>query len=213
MSAHQAALQAAYDVALAKLKGKQRLFVEAYVGSAQFNGAEAARQAGYGVLGARKQASRMSTNVDICAAIHAALALRTLSAAEVLMRLSDHARGTLDDFLTCVEEAGKDGAEGVRIWSLDLNKAKRAGMLHLVKRLTYTRWGWSIELYDAQAALLLLARHYGLLFGGAGPVKGLDPATLDDASLARLAAGEAPRVIFLDAILRHQVCEDVEATA
>jgi phage terminase small subunit len=45
---------------------------------------------------------------------------------------------------------------------LNLVEAAKAGKLHLIKSMKDTRWGISVELYDAQAALALLGKHHGL---------------------------------------------------
>lgn len=45
---------------------------------------------------------------------------------------------------------------------LDLEKAKRAGKLHLVKKFKEGRYGLEIELHDAAAARELLGKHYRL---------------------------------------------------
>lgn len=45
---------------------------------------------------------------------------------------------------------------------IDLEKAKDAGKLHLVKKLKETKFGMEIELHDAAAARELLGKHYRL---------------------------------------------------
>ncbi|MVN88276.1 hypothetical protein GO986_16140 [Deinococcus sp. HMF7620] len=45
---------------------------------------------------------------------------------------------------------------------IDLEKAKNAGKLHLVKKLKETKFGLEIELHDAAAARELLGKHYRL---------------------------------------------------
>jgi len=72
---------------------KQQAFVEHYLKT--WNGAEAARLAGYSEQTAKEQASRMLTNVNVQEAIAARLAELKMSADEVLTRLSDHARGSI----------------------------------------------------------------------------------------------------------------------
>lgn len=46
--------------------------------------------------------------------------------------------------------------------TLDLKKAAQADRLHLVKKYTKTKQGVTIELYDAQAALVKLGEHHRL---------------------------------------------------
>ncbi len=51
------------------LSEKERRFVEAYMGEAAGNGAEAARLAGYAISSARQTADRLMSKADIKAAI------------------------------------------------------------------------------------------------------------------------------------------------
>lgn len=132
------------------LTDKQQLFVQHYV--ACLNGAEAARRAGYAPASARQIASENLSKPDIRAAVDAALAEAAMPAGEVLARLTDHARGSMDDFLSV-------SGRGVR---LDLKRAKELGVLHLVKKYSKTDRGVSVELYDRHAALELLGKHHRL---------------------------------------------------
>lgn len=136
---------------MAELTDRQQAFVDHYV--VCLNGAEAARRAGYAASGARQEAHRLLTNADIRGAIDARLAESAMAAGEVLGRLTEHARSTMTDFLSVK-------GRGV---ALDLKKAAMADRLHLVKKYSKTKQGVSIELYDAQAALALMAKHHGLL--------------------------------------------------
>jgi phage terminase small subunit len=134
-----------------ELTDKQRLFVDHYVNC--LNGAEAARLAGYAAVGARQEAYRLLTNADIRAEIDARLAESAMPVSETLFRLTEHARGSMADFL-------RPRGKGV---TLDLKHAMQQGALHLVKKYSKTKQGVTIEVYDAQAALLALAKHHGLL--------------------------------------------------
>lgn len=131
------------------LTAKQQAFVEAYLANG-FNWTDAARVAGYSEESAYKQGWRMSKNVYVQAAIQQGLAERAMPASEVLARIAEQARGTMDDFL---DEAG----------DIDLKRARKRGKLHLVKTRAITKEGERIELYSSQAALELLAKHHGLL--------------------------------------------------
>jgi hypothetical protein len=74
-----------------------------------------------------------------------------MSKDEVLIRLAEMARGSMDDFTTFWE--------GVSLPKLDLAKAQKAGKLGLVKKLKYGKDGEiEFELYDAQAALVQLGK-------------------------------------------------------
>jgi hypothetical protein len=136
------------------LTDKQRVFVEQYLMC--WNATEAARRAGYS--DANQSAYDNKLNLAVKAAIDARLKEHHMSADEVLARLSDHAQGSMDDF---VSEA-KIAQYEVSLDAIDLGKARRAGKLHLVKRLSITDKGTSIELYAADHALELLGKHYEL---------------------------------------------------
>jgi hypothetical protein len=92
-------------------------------------------------------------NAGIQAAIAAKLREAAMDADETLARLSEIASIDLGDFLTIAQ----DGS-----YTLDLAKAEAAGKLHLIKKLTPTRYGIVIELHDALAALTLLGKYHGL---------------------------------------------------
>lgn len=118
-----------------------------------WNGAEAARRAGYAVASANVEGTRLLANASIAAAIAAHIEA-IMPAGEVLQRLADHARGTLADFVDPTTE------------TLDLGKAEQAGKLGLLKKFSRTdsekSTHISIEVYDAQAALELLGKYHGL---------------------------------------------------
>jgi phage terminase small subunit len=151
-----------------KLSDKQKAFVEAYLTC--WNGYKAAITAGYSEASARHQASRLLSYDNIHEAIQARLAELKMSADEVLTRLSEHARGSIADFVTVSEpstdlEDATDAQDAKAIaggWRLDLLRAQQAGKLHLIKKLKSGQWGPEIELHDPQAALALLGKHHKL---------------------------------------------------
>jgi phage terminase small subunit len=172
MTEQQPTVHEQYMAALAGLTVKQRDFVEQYL--ICLNASEAARRAKYSERTAGSMGHENLKKPEIAAAISAGFALRAMPADEVLARLADMARGSADDFvavhpspLTTIDgEPIKDvqGNPIVRSFpSLDLEKARERGMLHLIKKVSYTAHGPSVELYDAQAALALLAKHHALL--------------------------------------------------
>ena len=122
----------------------------AYLGEARGNATEAARIAGYATPA--EQGYENLRKPQIRAAIDAFLADCTLRASEVLALLTEHARGSLADF---IDVAGP-------IYILNLDKAKQANKLHLLKKLTATQHGVAIELHDPQAALEKLGTYHGL---------------------------------------------------
>lgn len=141
------------------LTNRQQAFVEHYLRI--WNATEAARQAGYSAKTAQEQGSRLLSNVIIQGQISERLAQLKMGADEVLTRLSSHARGTMDDFIKMLPvPSTSDTNAWVAV--LDLAKAKSLGALHLVKKFRADVDGVTIELYDAQAALVQLGRHHKL---------------------------------------------------
>ena len=125
---------------------KEQVWLEEYLIS--FNATDAARRAGYkhpNVLGPTKKAK-------FAVEISERLAERAMSADEVLQRLAEQARGDAADFL--------DIDENVAI--IDIGKMAAAGKTHLIKKYRVSKDGISVELYDAQAALVHLGKHHGL---------------------------------------------------
>lgn len=141
------------------LSAKQQLFVDTYL--ATFNATQSALTAGYSDKTAYAQGARLLKNAEILEAIQARLDETAMSANEVLMRIAEHARGDIDDYL---DDNG----------GFDLAKARRAAKTRLIKKFktktTVRTFGETevetteieFELYDAQAALALLGKHHKL---------------------------------------------------
>lgn len=164
------------------LSTKQIAFVEYYL--THWNATKAATDAGYSERSARSIGSENLTKPDIQEAIAARLAELTMSADEVLTRLSGHARGSLEDFLQiervtyhprqAVPDPTDEDPKAVRwvedpipverlVIRLDLEQARDRGTLHLLKKMKWNQWGEpEIEIHDAQTALALLGKHHKL---------------------------------------------------
>jgi len=135
------------------LTGKQRVFVEEYLTC--WNASEAARRAGYSETGAAVAGTRLLTNDKVSAEIARRVADKTMTANEVLTRLAEQARASVEDFLEI--------REGIRDPYISLHKAAALGKLHLVKKFKYDRDGRpEFELHDAQAALVQLGKALGI---------------------------------------------------
>lgn len=142
-----------------KLTGKQDLFTEYY--AEELNGTKAARLAGYkgndnalAVMG-----NKLLRNTKVRDKIEELLDAKKLSPGEVLARISDQAKGSMEYFL----EVGK--LEGIN--TINLEQARRADKLHLLKSVKVTKSAQgnssvSIELYSSQSALDKLAKVHGL---------------------------------------------------
>jgi phage terminase small subunit len=129
---------------------KQRAFVDEYLQC--WNASEAARRAGYSERTAGIIGHENLKKPKIAAEIQQRIEERAMAADEVLQRLADQARGDAADFL--------DIDENVAI--IDIGKMAAAGKTHLIKKYRVSKDGISVELYDAQAALVHIGRHHGL---------------------------------------------------
>jgi phage terminase small subunit len=140
---------------MAMASKQQQVFIEHYLQC--WNATEAARRAGYSERTARQQGSRLLARDDIAEAIAARLAELKMSSDEVLVRLADHARGSMADF-TEVDGHGR--------LKFDFKKAASANKLHLIREFEIlpSEYGVSVrvKLYDAQAALVQLGKHHKL---------------------------------------------------
>ncbi len=134
------------------LTKRQEVFVSEYLSC--FNGAEAARRAGYSEKNARDTASDLLANPDISRRIQARLVEVHMSADEALKLTADIARGDVTEFITS-------------FGALDIDALRKSGKGRLIKKIkqrTITKIGKNetdgdtevhdteIEFYDAQAA-------------------------------------------------------------
>ena len=138
----------------AKNDNRRQAFIEYYLTC--WNGTEAARRAGYSPHTANEQAAQLLANVSIQSAITARIAELKASADEVLLRLASHSRGSMEDFIS-------PGG------NVDIDRARDAGKLHLIKKFKVTTITHEdsethiqeVELYDAQTATVQLAKILG----------------------------------------------------
>lgn len=136
-----------------QLTDKQYLFARHYV--ICLNATEAAARAGY--QGTRPVLAVTGhdnlRNPKIRAVIDELMAEITLPKAEILGRLSAHARSDIGDLFT-------PSGRGVR---LDMKRARELGLTPLIKKYSRSEQGTvTVEFYDAQAALQLLGKYYKL---------------------------------------------------
>lgn len=138
-----------------KLTMKRRVFIDAYMING-FNATQAALTAGYSENTAYSQGARLLKNVEIRNEIQRLMREHTMSAEEVLARLTEHGRGDMGDIY--------DDATG----SLDWRKARMLGKTSLIKRFKQTTvttddtetHTFEVELYDVQKALQLLGKYH-----------------------------------------------------
>jgi hypothetical protein len=132
------------------LNWRERIFVSAYLGECRGDAFRAAWRAGY--LTSRDRVGQLLARPVIRAAIEAGLDDAAMRAEEVLARIGDQARATLDDF------GHIDGGN----FRLDLGKAKRRGLLHCIKKIKPVKDGYELDLYSGQEALKLLGQYHNL---------------------------------------------------
>lgn len=161
------------------LTTKQRAFVEAYLANG-FNATRAAITAGYSARTARSIGAENLTKPDIAGLISKRLREMSMSADEALYRLSEQARGSIEDLLDAQQH-------------LNLAEAAQRGKLHLVKELTVTSIAPGVEqvkvkLYDAQAALVHVLKEQHLRAGEPTERNEIVDTLSDDERAERIAA-------------------------
>jgi len=147
------------------LSAKHQQFVEEYLRC--FN-ATRAYQAVYPTVARLTAASNgyrlLKENPEIAEYVQQRLTETAMSANEVLMRLAEQARGDIGEYIV------KDGGS----FTIDIESAKESKRTHLIKKLTQRRFvrttddyrdeetTITVEMYDAQAALVQLGKHHKL---------------------------------------------------
>jgi hypothetical protein len=126
------------------------MFVKYFLGEASGNRTRAARMCGF--ANPRETGYHLINQPTVRAAIRAKMDQAAMSSKEVLIRLSEQAASSIEDCMS----------RGPHGWRVDLDKAKRMGKMHLIKKVTPTAHGLSIEMYPADAAREQLMRYHGL---------------------------------------------------
>lgn len=170
------------------LSNKQRVFVEEYL--TDFNATQAALRAGYSERSAYSIGQENLSKPEIAAEIKARLTEKTMSADEVLIRITEQAKSDLGAFFKTVERwtfhplptydvldtkevpildpAGNPTGEVkisylVRHVAIDTDKLVDPAYSHLLHKFNDSpKSGIGIELYNKQNALQILAKHYNL---------------------------------------------------
>ncbi len=156
-----------YYGGMAKLSDKQKVWVEFYLQT--WNATDAARKAGYkGSYGTlRAIGSENLTKPNIKAEISNRLSETVMESNEVLSRLASMARGfDIVDYAELKEvyqinKKGKEFLSGYALW-FDLEKLKKDGFSHLVKKLKQTTGGIEFESQDQMAALVHVGKNHQL---------------------------------------------------
>lgn len=131
---------------------KQQRFVEEYL--VDLNATQAAIRAGYSESTANQIGWQLLQKTSVSKAVAERMDALSMRAAEVLMRLTEIARGTVADVITILPGGS---------WKIDLEKAERLGKLHLVHELAFDRNGNPrVKLYSAHEALRDLGKARGI---------------------------------------------------
>lgn len=135
---------------------KQRRFAEYYLGTTNGNATEAARLAGYDTDydTLRSIGSENLTKPNIANYIAKRLSDEAMPASEVLARLTRHARATIADIF----ETQGDSRYPV----LNIARAFETGGIHTVKSIKRDKGALTVEMVDAQSALVHLGRYHKL---------------------------------------------------
>jgi phage terminase small subunit len=168
------------------LTNKQKAFAEAYLRC--WSATEAAKVAGYSEKTARAIGSENLTKPDIKALIQERMRQMQISADEILLLLINQARGSIKPFM-------KINSQGSL--SFDFSTPEALDHMHLIKKIkckhsrrivsrddNAEEWEdetVEIELHDAQNALQLLGRHFGLFDNKFVQVKQLNTDEFDKA--------------------------------
>lgn len=141
---------------LAGLTARQKLFVLAYVGECRGNGYKAAQEAGYQGNRATLDACAydLLRNPSIQHAIKEYLKPFGVTAERIVAELSDVIRGKMSDVLK--RTVAPDGRPE---WTIDLSHAMECGQSHLVRKVSNSKFGLTIELHDKLRAIELAGRY------------------------------------------------------
>jgi hypothetical protein len=160
-----------------KLTVNQRLFVHYYLADPERDPVEAARKAGYG---SPKRNGPLIVGRPAVARAIAAGDQVGLRGEEILARLAVQATGDIGDILTIQTVKDEDGKDR-EVAVIDLVEAKRRKLLGQVRKLTPTKYGYVVEMYDAQSALVQLGKHLALF---------ADRLQVDDLDFSKLSTEE-----------------------
>lgn len=153
-----------------KLSTKRRVFVEAYLANG-FNGTQAAIAAGYSVKRAAVTASEILSDDLVKAYIEERMKQAQMSADEVLFRLGAIARGDMRELMMLSPEELKKHPKAWLVKKLKMEavipKTEKTNPTSLKEELDTPPpepliYIDSIEMYDAQAALVILGKHHKL---------------------------------------------------
>lgn len=196
---------------------RQRLFLEEYLKT--WNASESARRAGYSLKTCGSIGHELLKNPEIAAAISRRVADASVGTNEALILLSTHAHADIGIFLKPHErwtEAPRatdeivdervdvdDDGNVIRVYRvrclvIDLEKLTDPRYGPLIKKFKDSpKEGMTIELHDAQAAIVKLLEAQGAFKPTTALNLNIDWSKLTDAQLERIGAGEEPFKVLL----------------
>jgi len=193
--------------ALKACSAHERAFVLSYLGPARFNASEAALDAGHGVKHRGVHGYTLLRKPRVQNVLKVWFRAKCMDADECLSRLADIARIDACDFAECYREELILDPEGKVVGSarrVDWQAIRARGLGHLVKKVTASKFGDTIEFEDRLKAIDLIGRTHGL-WGSSGSetvnnllVK-VDWPTLSDEQLRQISEG-----IPLRKVVSHQ---------
>jgi hypothetical protein len=179
------------------LTGREAAFCLKYV--LHWNAALAAKEAGYSARSAKEIGYENLTKPHIQAEIQHLMEDMAMSAQEVLARLTAQGRANMAEIIEPYEVPilDRDGKLVGKRQSFRLKKGALERHGHLIKAIAPTRSGdFKFELLDPQKAHELIGRHRNLFRESH---LSIDLTKLTDAQLERIANGEDPLKVVLNA--------------
>lgn len=164
-----------------------------------WNASLAAKEAGYSVRSAKEIGYENLTKPHIQAEIQRLMDAMAMSAQEVLARLTAQGRANMAEIVEPydVPILDKEGKHVGNRQSFRLKKGALERHGHLIKAIAPTRSGdFKFELHDPQKAQELIGRHRNMF---KDTKLNIDLSKLTDAQLERLAKGEDPLKVILNA--------------
>lgn len=173
---------------------RERQWVDAYVGIANWNATEAARLCGY--KDPEVSGWRMKQSSAVQNAIRRLTESRAMQAGELLAILARQANLNPVQFAECYRTEwaqDKDGNLTSPYRVVDWEQVRALGLGPLIKAVKQTRHGETVEFVDPQRAAELIGRALGL-FADRLRVEGeLDLSKLTDEELIALKRGKRPQ--------------------
>jgi hypothetical protein len=134
---------------------RRKRFVEAFTGEANGNKTEAARIAGFAQP--EFEGMRLTKDDKVVQAIASRVEAEAMGSTECLTRIAELGRADIGEFADLV------GATDEGHIRSTLKRLHAQGKTRVIKRLTPTRYGLSVELGDSQGARETIAKYLGLL--------------------------------------------------